>query len=59
MSSETFNIISTILQTFTLGSLLVIVFKSGMFVSETRSEIRRVDDKANRAHKRIDKIEET
>ena len=41
-----------------LGSLVVLIFKGGMFVAETRGNIREAKDTAVRAHVRIDKLEE-
>lgn len=42
-----------------VGALIVFIFKCGMFVSDTKRGIEDARDRANRAHKRIDKIEET
>lgn len=41
----------------TLGSLIVFIFKIGMFVSETKTGIKDAKSTAVRAHKRIDSIE--
>jgi hypothetical protein len=42
----------------TIVSILVVFFKGGVFVAETRLGIKDAKDAAVRAHKRIDKIEE-
>lgn len=41
----------------TLGSLIVFIFKIGMFVSKTENGIEKAQDTAVRAHKRIDQME--
>lgn len=41
----------------TVGSLIVFIFKCGMFVSETKSGIKDAKSTAVRAHLRIDKID--
>lgn len=41
----------------TLGSLVVFIFKVGMFVSETKLGIKDAKDTGVRAHKRIDNLE--
>lgn len=43
----------------TVITVLTFIFKGGMFVAETRSGIKDAKDAAVRAHKRIDKFEET
>ncbi len=43
----------------TVGALIVFIFKCGMFVSDTKSGISRAQETANRAHRRIDQLEET
>ncbi len=40
----------------TVGSLIVFIFKCGMFVATTRSGIKDAKETAVRAHLRIDKI---
>ena len=42
----------------TLFALLTLIFKSGMFVAETKAGIKDAKDAAVRAHQRVDKIEE-
>jgi outer membrane murein-binding lipoprotein Lpp len=37
----------------------VYIFKGGMFVAETKSGIKDAKDAAVRAHKRIDKLQES
>lgn len=39
-------------------TLLTFIFKSGMFVAETKVGIKDAKDTAVRAHKRIDEVEE-
>ena len=39
-------------------SVLVLMFKVGIFVAETKLGIKDAKDAANRSHKRIDKVEE-
>jgi hypothetical protein len=39
----------------TVGSLIVFIFKCGVFVADTRSGIADAKECATRAHKRIDK----
>jgi len=39
-------------------TLLTFIFKSGMFVAETKGGIKDAKDTAVRAHKRIDEVEE-
>ena len=41
-----------------LGSLVVLIFKGGMFVAETRADIKDAKDTGVRAHLRIDKVED-
>lgn len=43
----------------TLLTVLVYIFKGGMFVAETKAGIKDAKDAAVRAHKRIDKLEST
>lgn len=40
-----------------LGALIVFIFKSGMFVADTKSGIKNAKDTAVRAHLRIDNIQ--
>jgi len=41
----------------TVGSLVVFIFKCGVFVSDTRLGIKDAKDASIRAHRRIDKLE--
>lgn len=41
-----------------LGSIVVLIFKAGLFVAETKANIKDAKDSSIRAHKRIDKLEE-
>jgi len=42
-----------------LIALITFIFKAGMFVSKTELSIAKAQETANRAHKRIDILEET
>ncbi len=42
-----------------IGSLALFVFKVGMFVADTKSGVNDAKERANRAHARITKHEET
>ncbi len=41
----------------TIGTLIVFIFKCGIFVADTRSGIKDAKAASVRAHKRIDRIE--
>lgn len=41
-----------------LISVIVFIFKAGMFVSETRTGITKAQETSNRAHSRIDRLED-
>ena len=42
----------------TIGTLIVFIFKCGMFVADTKSGIKDAKETAVRAHVRIDKLGE-
>jgi fructose-specific phosphotransferase system IIC component len=41
----------------TIGTMLVFIFKCGVFVSDTKSGIKDAKETAVRAHQRIDQID--